>query len=65
MLVSELLEVLDRVNHRRFGLHVQTFFGTIDEMPRNSATIYMPDGSPYVRISLRIEQAISCSGAWR
>lgn len=47
MPVHDLVMVLDRVDGRPFGLQVQTFFGTLDDIPRNSATIYMTDGSPY------------------
>lgn len=45
MPVSELVMILDRVDHRPFGLHVQTFFGTLEETPRNSATIYTAEGA--------------------
>ena len=46
MPVHDLLMVLDRVEGRPFGLQVQTFFGTIDDIPRNTATIYMANGAP-------------------
>ncbi len=42
--VRDLVMVLDRVDDRPFGLQVQTFFGTLGAIPRNSATVYLPDG---------------------
>jgi hypothetical protein len=47
MPVHDLVMVLDRVEARPFGLQVQTFFGTLQDIPRNTATITMPGGSPY------------------
>ena len=47
MPVSDLVMILDRVDQRPFGLHVQTFFGTLEDTPRNSATIYMANGARY------------------
>lgn len=47
MPVHDLTMVLDRVTDRPFDLQVQTFFGTIDEIPRNTATISMANGAPY------------------
>ncbi|HEY4173830.1 MAG TPA: hypothetical protein VGM42_12450 [Rhodopila sp.] len=44
--VRDLLMVLDRVDSRPFGIQIQTFFGTITDQPRNSATIYSSDGKP-------------------
>jgi hypothetical protein len=45
MPVSDLVMILDRVDQRSFGLHVQTFFGTLEETPRNTATIYTAEGA--------------------
>ena len=47
MPVHDLVMVLDRVEARPFSLQVQTFFGTLQDIPRNTATITMPGGSPY------------------
>jgi len=47
MPVHDLVMVLDRTEGRPFELQVQTFFGTIDDVPRNTATIYMANGAPY------------------
>ena len=47
MPVRDLVMVLDRVDGRPFGLQIQTFFGTLQDISRNSATIVMPDGKPY------------------
>lgn len=47
MPVHDLVMVLDRVSDRPFELQVQTFFGTIHDIPRNSATISFADGRPY------------------
>ena len=47
MPVRDLVMVLDRADGRPFGLQVQTFFGTLMDIPRNTATIYMPDGTPH------------------
>ena len=46
MPVHDLLMVLDRVK-RPFGLQVQTFFGTLHDVSRNTATIYMANGVAY------------------
>ena len=43
-MMTDLLMVLDRVDERPFGLHVQTFFGTLAEISRNSATLSMANG---------------------
>jgi hypothetical protein len=45
--VSDLMMVLDRVDERPFSLQIQTFFGTLADMPRNTATISFADGKPY------------------
>ena len=47
MPVHDLVMVLDRVDGRPFGVQVQTFFGTLEDIPRNTATITMPGGGPY------------------
>jgi hypothetical protein len=47
MPVHDLVMVLDRVSDRLFDLQVQTFFGTLQDIPRNTATIIMPGGNPY------------------
>jgi hypothetical protein len=47
MPVHDLVMVLDRVEGRPFALQVQTFFGTLQDIPRNAATITMPGGNPY------------------
>jgi hypothetical protein len=44
--VRDLLMVLDRVDSRPFGIQIQTFFGTLTDQSRNSATIYSSDGQP-------------------
>ena len=44
--VSDLIMILDRVDARPFGLQIQTFFGTVSNQSRNSATIYWADGRP-------------------
>jgi hypothetical protein len=45
--VSDLMMVLDRVDECLFSLQIQTFFGTLADMPRNTATISFADGKPY------------------
>jgi hypothetical protein len=47
MPVHDLLMVLDRVESRPFDLQVQTFFGTLHDIPRNTATIYLANGVAY------------------
>ena len=47
MPVRDLVMVLDRVDGRPFRLQIQTFFGTLQDISRNSSTIFMPDGKPY------------------
>ena len=47
MPVHDLVMVLDRVTDHPFDLQVQTFFGTLDDIPRNAATIYMANGARY------------------
>jgi hypothetical protein len=44
--VNDLIMILDRVDERPFGLQIQTFFGTVSNQPRNSATIYTAEGHP-------------------
>jgi hypothetical protein len=47
MPVNDLVMVLDRAEGRPFGLHVQTFFGTLNDISRNTATIFLADGTAY------------------
>jgi hypothetical protein len=46
MPVQDLMMILDRVDGRPFGLQIQTFFGTLSDQSRNSATIFSADGHP-------------------
>lgn len=45
MPVHDLVMILDRTDGRPFELQVQTFYGTIDDTPRNAATIYRSNGA--------------------
>ncbi len=45
--VYDLVMVLDRVDRRPFQLQIQTFFGTLADTPRNTATISTASGQPY------------------
>jgi hypothetical protein len=44
MPVHDLTMILDRVDERPFSLQIQTFFGTLTDQSRNSATIFSADG---------------------